>query len=196
MSIDVAAQTPARMSIANVSSGDSIEAQFNPTELDEVLEVNWARQTVPRLSHQPLQFVNTGNVKFTLELQFEAQDPTTDIDRILGARRFLQSLCYPRRGAADVVGGGPPRALFVWPTFVERGPVPGYVVRGRQQARLMNHVVKPHTASACLATSLGSQCGVVIRCDAPQACCVCDARSYIRHQPRSATRIKFRTRNH
>jgi hypothetical protein len=118
MALEVAAQTPARMSIANVSSGESIEAQFNPTELEEALEVNWARQTVPGLSHQPLQFVNTGNVKFTLELQFEAQDPTTDIDRILGARRFLQSLCYPRRGAADVVGGGPPRALFVWPTFV------------------------------------------------------------------------------
>jgi Contractile injection system tube protein len=106
------------MSIANVSSGESIEAQFNPTELEEVLEVNWARQTVPGLSHQPLQFVNTGNLKFTLELQFEAQDPTTDIDQILRSRRFLQSLCYPRRGAADVVGGGPPRVLFVWPTFV------------------------------------------------------------------------------
>lgn len=117
MSIDVAAQAPARMSIADVSSGESIEAQFNPTEFEEAVEVNWARQTVPGLSHQPMQFVNTGNVKFTLELQFEAQDPS-DIDQILRARRFLQSLCYPRRGAADVVGGGPPRALFVWPTFV------------------------------------------------------------------------------
>jgi hypothetical protein len=118
VALEVAAQTPARMSIANVSSGESIEAQFNPTELEEALEVNWARQTVPGLSHQPLQFVNTGNLKFTLELQFEAQNPATDVDRNLQARRFLQSLCYPRRGAANVVGGGPPRVLFVWPTFV------------------------------------------------------------------------------
>jgi hypothetical protein len=118
MSIDAAAQTPARMSIANVSSGDSIEAQFNPTELEEALEVNWARHTVPGLSHQPLQFVNTNNTKFTLELNFEAQDPTADLEQILRARRFLQSLCYPRRGAANVAGGGPPRALFVWPTIV------------------------------------------------------------------------------
>jgi hypothetical protein len=118
MALEVAAQTPARMSIANVSSGESIDAQFNPTELDEALEVNWARQTVPGLSHQPLQFVNTGNTRFTLDLQFEAQDPTSDVDQILRARQFLQSLCYPRRGAADVIGGGPPRALFVWPTFV------------------------------------------------------------------------------
>jgi hypothetical protein len=118
MALDVAGQVPARMSIANVSTGDSVEAQFNPTELEEALEVNWARQTVPGLSHQPLQFVNTGNVKFTLELAFEAQDPTADLDQILHARRFLQSLCYPRRGATSVIGGGPPRVLFVWPSFV------------------------------------------------------------------------------
>jgi hypothetical protein len=118
MSLDVAGQTPARMSIANVSTGDSIEAQFNPTEFEEVIEVNWARQTVPGLSHQPLQFVNTGNTKFTLELNFEAQDATTSLDGIHYSRRFLQSLCYPRRGAEDVVGGGPPRALFVWPSVI------------------------------------------------------------------------------
>jgi hypothetical protein len=106
------------MSIANVSSGDSIDAQFNPTEFEEALEVNWARQTVPGLSHQPLQFVHTGNAKFTLELNFEAQDPTTNLDEIHRSRRFLQSLCYPRRGADDVIGGGPPRALFVWPNVV------------------------------------------------------------------------------
>ena len=118
MGIEVAGRAPARMSIANVSTGESVDAQFNPTEFEEALEVNWARQTVPGLSHQPMQFVNTGNTKFTLELNFEAQDPTTDLEQILHARRFLLSLCYPRRGATTVAGGGPPRALFVWPTIV------------------------------------------------------------------------------
>jgi hypothetical protein len=117
MGLEAADQAPARMSIANLSTGNSVDAQFNPTELEEALEVNWARQTVPGLSHQPLQFVNTNNTKFTFELNFEAQDPTTGLDQILHARRFLQSLCYPRRGAADVASGGPPRALFVWPTI-------------------------------------------------------------------------------
>lgn len=118
MALDVAARKPARMSIANVATGESVDAQFNPTDFEEALEVNWAQQTVPGLSHQPLQFVNTGNAKFTLELNFEVQDPTTDLERIHLARRFLQSLCYPRRGAEDVVGGGPPRALFVWPGVI------------------------------------------------------------------------------
>lgn len=117
MALDVAAQTPARMSIADMSSGESIEAQFNPTELEESLEVNWARQTVPGLSHQPLQFVNTGNLKFTVELQFVAQS-AAELEHALAARRFLQSLCYPRRSATNIAGGGPPRVLFVWPTFI------------------------------------------------------------------------------
>src|SRR5512138_272771 len=118
MSLDLASERPARMSIANVASGESVEAQFNPSEFEEALEVNWTRQTVPGLSYQPLQFVNTGNVKFTLELNFEVQDPSTYLDSIHQGRRFLQSLCYPRRGAEDVVGGGPPRALFVWPNVI------------------------------------------------------------------------------
>ncbi len=118
MGLELAGQRPARMSIANVSTGESVDAQFNPADFEEALEVNWARQTVPGLSHQPLQFVNTGNAKFTLELNFEVQDPTTDLEQIHLGRRFLQSLCYPRRGAEDVIGGGPPRALFVWPGVI------------------------------------------------------------------------------
>jgi hypothetical protein len=118
MGLEVASQRPTRMSIANTATGDVVEAQFNPAEFEEALEVNWARQTVPGLSHQPLQFVNTGNVKVTLELNFDMLDLTAEPDQIRFARRFLQSLCYPRRGAEDVIGGGPPRTLFVWPNVV------------------------------------------------------------------------------
>lgn len=116
MGLEIASQRPSRMSIANMASGDSIEAQFNPTEFEETLEVNWARLTVPGLSHQPLQFINTGNAKFSLELYFDAA--STKFDTFALARRFLQSLCYPKRGAQDVIGGGPPRALFVWPDVI------------------------------------------------------------------------------
>ncbi len=117
MALEVAGQTPARMSIANVTSGESIEAQFNPSEFEEALEVNWARQTIPGLSHQPMQFVNTGNTKLTLELHFEASGPP-ELAQSQRSRRFLQSLCYPRRGAQAVASGGPPRVLFVWPRVV------------------------------------------------------------------------------
>ena len=116
MGLEVSSQRPARMSIANMTTGDSIEAQFNPTEFEETLEVNWARLTVPGLSHQPLQFINTGNAKFSLELYFDATGLESDSFAL--PRRFLQSLCYPKRGAQDVIGGGPPRALFIWPEII------------------------------------------------------------------------------
>jgi hypothetical protein len=115
---DTVSLAPARMSIANVSTGQSIEAQFNPTEFEEALEIQWARFLIPGLSHQPIQFFQTGNVKFPIELYFQAQDPTSGLEPMLLARRFLQSLCYPRRGAGDILGGAPPRALFVWPNLV------------------------------------------------------------------------------
>lgn len=118
MGLEIISRRPTRMSIANTATGDSIEAQFNPSDFEEALEVNWARLTVPGLSHQPMQFINTGNVKFNLELNFDAAGDTTGIEQFKLARRFLQSLCYPRRGAQDVIGGGPPRALFVWPNVV------------------------------------------------------------------------------
>ena len=118
MGLEAASQRPARMSIANLATGESVEAQFNPTQLEEALEVNWARQTVPGLSREPLQFVSTGNTKFQMELNFEALEPGADLDQLLRSRRFLLSLCYPPAGSQDVASGGPPRALFVWPGIV------------------------------------------------------------------------------
>jgi len=117
MGLEVVSRRPARMSIANVATGESIEAQLNPSELEEALEVAYNRLTIPGLSHQPLQFTNTGNLKLTFELMFEALEPAADLPRLLLARRFLQSLCYPPRGAQDVRSGGPPRALFIWPNL-------------------------------------------------------------------------------
>lgn len=117
IAIAAAGRRPARILIANKSTGKSITAQFNPTEFEEALDVDWARHTIPGLSHQPLQFVHTGNTKFTMELNFVAIT-AEELKQIHFARRFLQSLCYPPRGAADVTGGGPPRALFIWPNVV------------------------------------------------------------------------------
>ncbi len=119
----------------------SIEAQFNPTDFTESLVVNYSRQKVPGLSHEVLQYVNTSNLSFNLELFFDARKavrssvegtvtggaapgapktgPSEDeVNRILEARRFLHSVAYPRRVPQLVVGGGPPRLLFLWPGII------------------------------------------------------------------------------
>ena len=61
MTIASAVARPPKCVLVNVSTAESIECLFNPTELTEKVEVNWSRLAVPGLSHQVLQFQNTGN---------------------------------------------------------------------------------------------------------------------------------------
>lgn len=107
----------ARMCITNLSTGLTFEAQFNPTEFSENIEVNYSRHTVPGLSHQVMQYVNTNNETFEMELFFVA-DTREQAIRNLANRRLLSSYCYPKRQQDALIGGGPPRLLFVYPTFI------------------------------------------------------------------------------
>ena len=110
---------PEKMSIVNTDDPRRSHAivQFNPTQFTEALAVNYTRQEVEGLSHQPLQYKNTSNDTIALELYFDADDDA-QLRRNLFTRKFLQSVCYPRRVAQLVTGGGPPRLLFTWPGFI------------------------------------------------------------------------------
>ena len=117
-------RTPEKMYMTNLVDGSNIVAQFNPTEFSEAISVNYARQAIPGLSHQPLQYIHTSNETFNLTLFFNANDEVeprqntiAQIEKNLTSRAFLLAACYPRRGNLGVVGG-PPRLLFVWPTFI------------------------------------------------------------------------------
>lgn len=106
----------AKMYLVDLSSNRQVEAQFNPTQFSRALEVEYARQTVPGLSHKVLQYVATNNTTFELELFFTSDNADQAV-RNLVTRRTIESFCYPR-GVTSVVNGGPPRVLFVWPTFI------------------------------------------------------------------------------
>jgi hypothetical protein len=116
-------QSPQRMSIVNLSTGFGITAQFNPEELKEKLAVAFNRLGILGMSHQPMQYQYTENLKVSFDLGFDvmstrdiqAQGGANPADAVHGARRFLMSLCYPSKQAQDITGGGPPRALFIWP---------------------------------------------------------------------------------
>lgn len=110
-----------RMRIVNVRTGRSVKMQFNPNEFTEAIGVTYARQTVPGLSHQVIQFVNTDNRIITVELFFEnANYPskTRGVNPMLIIRRFLRSLVYPRFAGGGLSMAGAPRVLFLWPGFV------------------------------------------------------------------------------
>lgn len=106
-----------KMSISNLNTGETFRAQFNPEKLEESLESTYAEIDVPGLSHKPMQFSNTSNEEFTTELFWRATKPA-ELEAMRQARRFLKSLCFPRRDADTVAGGAPPRVLFVWPRML------------------------------------------------------------------------------
>lgn len=126
------------MTLTNVETGLALSAQYNPEELDEQLEADYKRLAVQGLSHEPLQYIQTKNLKIEMELGFD--ETSTDLIAVsipaqpqLGAhnpqpekygaqttpaymRRFLQSFMYARKEGGDgILGAGTPRALFTWP---------------------------------------------------------------------------------
>ncbi len=118
---------PERLTIVDLSDPEreELQAQFNPTEFDEVLKVDWAKLASPGLSYRRLHYVGTDNPELSVDLVFDAGaeaarngDYDTAISRLKNARTFLQSLCVPRQGATSVRDGQAPRVLFKWPNFM------------------------------------------------------------------------------
>jgi hypothetical protein len=110
-----------RAKLSNLRTGVTRNFQFNPTQWEEAIGAEFARQTVPGLSHQVMQFINTRNREVTLDLFFSnANYPSGSkggVNPILSTRRWLRSLVHPRRGGGRVTGGAP-RVLFTWPAFI------------------------------------------------------------------------------
>lgn len=107
---------PPRVTLTAVETGDYITAQFNPEEVSEKIQVLYSELEVMGLSHRPQQYQGTSNTVLAFELGFDrlSVDGGDKIDR---AKNFLRSLCYPRRAAQDVLGGGPSRVLLSWPNL-------------------------------------------------------------------------------
>ena len=113
MTITQSIARPPRCSIANVTTGESIECLFNPTQLTEKVKINWNRLAVPGLSHQVLQYQSTGNrqvtgVEFYVDKFFATKQPGNS--DILRFRSFLRALSVP---PAEMLA--PSRALIIWP---------------------------------------------------------------------------------
>lgn len=105
-----------KMSIANLVNGRVIEAQFNPSQIQEKLSVNWSELPVLGMSHPILQYQSTGAHQFTFTMRFDGTNLGPLSPAVVGmSRNFLLAACYPPRGATDIIGGSPPRLLFVWP---------------------------------------------------------------------------------
>lgn len=105
---------PERVSLTNIETGDVLEVQFNPDELNEKVAAAYNDLAILGLSHKPDQFQSTENLVLSFDLVFDALAVDGGVDTIARARRFLHHLCYPVDGQ-DVRTGGTPRVMFLWP---------------------------------------------------------------------------------
>ncbi len=109
------------LSRLNASAEDNtLQAQFNPTELAETIAVNWNKLAVLGFSHMPQQYQNTDNHGFSFELTFHAMDGSgRRLDDLVRARKFLLALCYASKNTrGSPATGAPPRVMFFWPNLV------------------------------------------------------------------------------
>lgn len=112
------ATRPPKMFVQDLATLEKVDAQFNPTKLERMISVEWARLTIPGLSHRPLQYNFTDNSKTQVELVYDAQLPGCTVPQLLHTANFFESICYTKRGAQNVAGGQPSRVLFKWPTLL------------------------------------------------------------------------------
>lgn len=112
------ATRPPKMYVQDLATLERVDAQFNPTKLERMISVEWAKLTIPGLSHRPLQYNFTDNSKTQIELVYDAQLPGCTVPQLLHTANFFESICYTKRGAQNVAGGQPSRVLFKWPTLL------------------------------------------------------------------------------
>ena len=99
-----------RCVLVNVSTGESMECQFNPAKLVEKVSVGWSRLTVPGLGRQIVQFQSTGDREFP-SVEFWLDRTVPDAPDTADFVAFLRSLTVPFPGAAE---RGPGRRGSGW----------------------------------------------------------------------------------
>lgn len=110
---------PPKMTLTNLVSQVTLEAQYNPETFEEEIGANYSKLAVQGLSHQVKQFGYTEDNAFQISLDFEALSRgPKGMENLAFARRFLLSAHYPRGNAGAIRTAGAPRILFVWPGLI------------------------------------------------------------------------------
>lgn len=123
---ELALQKPIRGLIVNTETGEEREFPMNPTELQiGPIPVNFNRREIHGMSHQPLIYKDTGNVKipvtFIHSRIIKGQELGNDwyaLDDVNEFVRFMASLTVRSGGEEGLIGGAPPKLVFIWPRLV------------------------------------------------------------------------------
>lgn len=133
-----------RMYLVHLQSGDTVSAQYNPTEITEKLEVVWKKVAIRGESHEHYEYEHTKSPGIEFELGFDSESIVSSDRAIPGrstqgdgrrigfggnlvgssfspeddpqlARKWLRALCYTPRGASNIKAAAPSRVLVVFP---------------------------------------------------------------------------------
>lgn len=115
-SLEAALVKPVRVAITNLRTFETKEVLANPRELEVVVDVEWTEQKIPGLSHTVLQYENTGNVGFPMELYLSEYQYSKEI--VEDWRNFLWAFAYADYDASDILEGAPARMMIVWPNVL------------------------------------------------------------------------------
>ena len=110
------ADVEARLSIANVDTGEVLEVLANPTEITEARAASFARIQAIGLGHRPLHYAGSDNATWRTSLWIDRHVATErggafDPD---GFARFLRALTVPGLVLGEPAPA-PPKAVLVWP---------------------------------------------------------------------------------
>lgn len=109
-------EEPLRMSLGNLDTGESITAQYNPTEVETAISAVFNRIKTFGGTFEEMQFSNVTNAKIMFSLVFDSRSSRAiDLANVEG---FLASLIYPRTAVSAIATGAPPLVLFSWPNWI------------------------------------------------------------------------------
>jgi hypothetical protein len=102
--------------LSNLETGETIPFQFNPTEIQIALGVDWKASASPGASFERLQFSNRKNDVYTFKLQLDGK--SRGAPSVSDWLAFIASLMAPDDADLDIKTAAPPRVLCRFPSFI------------------------------------------------------------------------------
>lgn len=109
-------ERPARCSLSDLNTAETLPFQYNPAELDEVVEAGYEFFAALGGTFESPQYTGTKSKRINFSLEFDALTRSARGTDIMAAKYFLESLLYPVADA-QAVATAAPNALLIFPNL-------------------------------------------------------------------------------
>ncbi len=102
--------------LSNVETGETVELQFNPTEIKIAIGADWKSSASPGASFERQQFGNRKNDVISFKLQMDGR--SRGAPSVPDFLAYIASLTAPPEADLDIRTAAPPRVLIRFPGFL------------------------------------------------------------------------------